>query len=198
MQLWRLEAVDGFDCAWVQVDERALQAEGRQVGLVPRPYELAYRLETDERFVTSRLAVESRWEGGRAELDLRRNASGLWRADGVPRPDLAGALDIDLAACPLMNSMPVLRHGLHRPAACGPQGGPEHLLRMAFVEVPDLRVVSAHQRYAQLRAREHADGAVVRFRSESFESELEVDGDGLVVVYPGLGHRLSGPSIASR
>jgi hypothetical protein len=38
MQLWRLEAVDGFDCAWVQVDERALQAEGRQVGLVPRPY----------------------------------------------------------------------------------------------------------------------------------------------------------------
>lgn len=196
LHLWRLEAVEGFDCAWVALGARELAAEGRQTGLVPRPYEVRYRLWTVDGFVTSRLAVESRWEEGRAELDLRRDDSGTWLADGRPRPDLAGALDIDLAACPLMNSMPVLRHGLHRPG--GGPGSPrgEHTLRMAFVDVPDLRVTCAVQRYAHLRTRGsgRGEGAFVRFRSDGFESELELDGEGLVVDYPGLGHRLTAPS----
>jgi hypothetical protein len=84
--------------------------------------------------------------------------------------------------CPLTNTMPVLRHRLHETPG-------DRTFLMAFVEVPSLRVVPNEQRYTHLERR--GDGALVRYRSGTFRSDLTIDGDGFVVDYPQLGRRLS-------
>jgi len=188
MLIWSIDETAGFDTAWVSVDGDRLTADGRAAGLLAKSYWVDYRVETGNRFVTRRVLVESRWEGGSGTLDLRREDDG-WTVNGEPRPDLDGALDCDLAACPLTNTMPILRHELHR------KPGDQTFL-MAFIEVPTLRVVSSRQRYTHLAT--GADGgATVRYRSGSFQSDLRVDSDGFVIEYPHLGRRVEAHPLSS-
>jgi hypothetical protein len=192
MLLWQIDETDGFDTAWARLDGTRLIAEGRAAGLRPMPYWITYSVETADAFVTARVLVESRWDGGAATLDLRRDDGG-WTVDGDARPDLESALDCDLAACPLTNTMPVLRHDLLR------SPGDHHFL-MAFIEVPSLSVVPSRQRYTHLSAAEAggpADGgtsddraATIRYRSGSFQSDLSFDAEGFVIDYPQLGRRV--------
>lgn len=181
MFIWAIDEVSGFDTAWVSIDGEHMTAQGQQSGLSPSPYWVRYRLETGERFVTERMSIQSRWQGGSARLELHRADAG-WTADGEPRPDLAEALDIDLAACPLTNTMPILRHRLHQTVG-------NHTFLMAFIEVPHLRVVPSSQRYTHLRQLD-PQAALVRYRSGSFQSDLTIDSEGFVLEYPKLGRRV--------
>ena len=54
------------------------------------------------------------------------------------------------------------------------------------MSLPDLKVHRSEQRY------EHLAPGRVRFSSDGFAADLELDADGLVVVYPGLARRVSG------
>jgi hypothetical protein len=181
--VWAIDETDGFDASWASIDGTRLRADGRSAGQRPGPWWLIYRLETGEDFVHARLVAESRWDGGAATLDLHRDSTdGTWTVNGGSRPDLAEALDCDLMACPLTNTMPVLRHGLHR------SPGDLELL-MAFVQVPSLAVVANRQRYTHVRALR--EGGVVRYRSGRFSSDLVIDGDGFVLDYPQLGRRVT-------
>jgi hypothetical protein len=180
--VWTIDETDGFDTCWASIDGGRLAADGRSVGQRPGPWWVTYRLETGDDFVHVRLVAESRWDGGAATLDLRRASDGAWTTDGEGRPDLAEALDCDLMACPLTNTMPVLRHGLHRTP-----GDLEFL--MAFVQVPSLVVVANRQRYTHVRAL--PDGGIVRYRSGGFSSDLVIDGEGFVLDYPQLGRRVA-------
>jgi hypothetical protein len=92
--------------------------------------------------------------------------------------DLEGRDAFDLGFSPLFNSIPVLAHALHR-------GGEGRDFVMAWVSVPDLTVRPSEQRYEPL-----GEG-LVRFTSESFIADLELDRDGFVVRYPGLAERVS-------
>lgn len=179
--IWEIRETAGFDTAWASRAETRLTAEGRVAALDPSGYWLSYRLQTDRDFVHRRMQVEARWPEGRATLDLRRGG-GRWSANGEERRDLAAALDCDLGACPLTNTMPILRHGLHR------QPG-EHEFIMAFIEVPSLRVVAVRQTYTHVRLLD-GGGAIVRYASGSFQSDLRVDVEGFVVDYPQLGRRV--------
>ncbi|MFD3935214.1 putative glycolipid-binding domain-containing protein [Streptomyces sp. NPDC058611] len=156
-------------------------ARGRAVGTEPEPYWLSYELETAEGYVTRRLGVRVEDAGRVRELDLRRSAVGGWTVDGHSRPDLEGALDCDLGLCPLTNSMPVLRHALHRNAG-------EHGFLMAWVSVPDLAVRPSRQTYAHL-GRTGSGGALIRYASGDFAADVQFDADGLVVDYPDLARR---------
>jgi len=178
---WRVEATGGLETAWVRLGGGGLAARGRAVGLQPEPYWVAYTLETGDRQVTRRLTVQVESAAGARGLDLLRAADGTWHANGRALPEVAGALDCDLAFCPLTNTMPILRHRLHR------QAGSQQLV-MALVSLPDLAVERSDQGYQHLR--ETGDGALVRFTSGSFSADLAVDRDGLVVRYPQLASRL--------
>jgi hypothetical protein len=181
--VWAIDETDGCDTCWASIHGRRLDADGRSVGQRPGPWWVTYRLETGNDFVHVRLVADSRWDGGAATLDLRRDpADGTWTANGEARPDLMEALDCDLMACPLTNTMPVLRHALHRTP------GDLDLL-MAFVEVPSLRVVANRQRYTHVRTL--PDGGIVRYRSGRFSSDLVIDDEGFVLDYPQLGRRLA-------
>ncbi|HEY7591495.1 MAG TPA: putative glycolipid-binding domain-containing protein [Candidatus Limnocylindrales bacterium] len=182
MLLWEIDATAGADSAWVSVEGDALTAEGRIAALLPHPFWLTYRLETAARFVTVAMDVEARWGDGSTSLVLR-NEAGRWTANGTERADLAGAEDVDLAACPLTNVMPIRRYGLHREPGA-------HEFLMAFIEVPALRVVPNRQRYSHVRDLPDG-GAVVRYESGSFRSDLTVDEEGFVEDYPQLGRRVT-------
>jgi hypothetical protein len=184
--------------AEVELGASGLVALGTQVAVDPAPYRLDYRLEAGGDLVTRTLSVESRGTGWRRRLELRADGRGSWDVEAEARGDgpfeagpggemaeLEGALDCDLGLSPLTNLMPIRRSGLDR----GP-GAADFL--MAWVSVPDLRVVGSAQRYEHLRA--GADGSSVRYVDrglfDGFTADLVLDPSGLVITYPGLAERV--------
>jgi hypothetical protein len=164
---WRAEVCE------VAFSDDGLAATGAQLGAAPQPYRAAYELEARRNWVTRRLRVDV---AGVGSLELRHDGEGTW-AGVANAAELEGALDCDLAFSPLTNVMPVRRHRLHeQPGAVE--------FAMAWVSLPDLQVHRSEQRY------EHLAPGLVRFASGDFAADLEVDADGLVVVYPGLARRV--------
>jgi uncharacterized protein len=179
--VWAVTKTSGFESAWVDRDGLRLHAKGRTAGQLPVPYWLSYELLTDEDAVTSRLAVTATTAESTYRLDLSRTEHG-WEIDGEAAPQLAGALDCDLACSPLTNTMPILRHGLHRNNAhCD--------FVMAFVEIPALRVRVSHQSYAYVDSR--GANSTVRYGSGDFSADLSIDSDGFVIDYPTIAHRIA-------
>jgi len=93
--------------------------------------------------------------------------------------ELAGCIDVDIAATPFTNTLPIQRLRM--------KPGDRWDLRMVHVMVPELTFRAADQRYTCLTA--SPDGATFRYESGSFQADLKVDPDGLVVEYPGLWRR---------
>jgi uncharacterized protein len=191
---WRAEV------AHVELGDGELLATGTQLGVDPLPYRLDYALEASDGLVTRSMRVEVSADGWARRLSLARDEQGHWRCESEQdgRPDLpppggdvsalADALDVDLGLSPLTNVMPLRRAALHE----GP--GAVDLLA-AWISVPDLGLRASRQRYEHVRR--ESFGAVVRYRDvgthAGFTSELEVDGDGLVRLYPGLARRVDEP-----
>jgi hypothetical protein len=190
---WRAEAAE------VDLRDGALHASGTQLASEPLPSRLNYQLDASgDGFVTRSLRVAASGEGWARSLHLQREPSGEWTtvaagsegAHELPEPgelpDLGEALDCDLGFSPLTNTMPLLRHRLHR------QPGTADFV-MAWISVPDLGVHASHQRYEHVDI--ISDGAIVRYSSvedglETFTADLESDRDGLVRRYPGLARRV--------
>jgi hypothetical protein len=172
---WRAEA------ARVELGPRGLGAAGTQIGAEPSPYRLDYELDVGSGWITRRLSVRVATAIGGRDLLLEHDGRGSWLLDGDAAPQLRGALDCDLGLSPLTNLMPVRRDALHERA-----GAAE--IVVAWVSVPDLVVHPSRQRY------EHVRPGVVRFTDlglhEGFTAELELDADGLVLVYPELAARV--------
>ncbi len=171
---WRVEAV------LVRLTSHGLDARGTQIGTDPEPYRIDYELATSDGFVTRSLSVTARQGDSERRLRLIREPDGSWMANGDAVPDVAGALDCDLALSPLTNTMPVAREGIL-------EGGAPVDFAMAWISVPDLAVHRSEQRY------EPIDDCHVRYVSrdgDGFTADLELDGDGLVVRYPQLAERL--------
>lgn len=179
---WQVSESGGLETAWLDFDGGELRGRGRVVGMQPEPYWISYELETGSEFITRRLRVTAETAGGVRELDLRRTDDGCWTADGEPLEGLEGAFDCDLGLCPVTNTMPVLRHGLHR-------GEGERTFLMAWVRVPELTVQPSVQTYTHLAPHR------VRYAAGAYRSELVLDEDGLIVEYPGMATRVERRSI---
>lgn len=190
--VWRAEV------AVVDLGVDRVRARGTQLGVDPLPYRLEYELDTTAGWETHRLQVRSSGAGWIREIDLRHDGAGRWRCDATATGDvpglaepggdtdaLRGAIDCDLGASPLTNLMPVCRHALHLHEG-------EHDLLMVWIDPPSLAVTPSRQRYEHVRRGE--GGSVVRYvdGDGSFRADLELDGDGLVVAYPGLARRVAG------
>ena len=172
-------------------------ATGFQAGMDPEPYQLFYKLDVRRGLTHSHLIAQVHGDGWFRELFLRRDRAGSWswraKTSGecrLPSPgaadelqsQLEAALDCDLGLSPLTNLMPVRRNRLHLgPGACD--------IVVVWVSVPELSLHLVPQRYEHLHT--HAGGSVVRFTAldSGFTADLELDGDGVVVSYPGLARR---------
>ena len=188
----RMLAWAGADClrleaARVVLSERGLRATGSLVNAQREgveAYSASYSLATDEACVAQRLTVRTARATGEQHVTLTRSEEGVWLVDhgqgAVRRNHFDGALDVDLAFSPLFNALPIRRLGLHRSAA-------QHDLPVAFVALPSLDVCRAAQTYRTVSL---GEPAVVSISSDSWEAELTVDADGLVLDYPGLARRV--------
>jgi hypothetical protein len=194
--LW--DRLDTTGAEHTLVDTRAgLYARGTALAVDPIGYTCRYELQTDENWATARLDVTSEGAGWTRTLRLEL-AAGRWRCTtaeqgdldsaliaaghagaglpGTEDPDqLFGAFDVDLTGSPLTNTLPIRRLGL-----LTAERGVAHRLSVAWVLVPSLEVVQADQIYTAL-----GDGKV-RFATETFSADLDVDAHGFVTHYPGL------------
>ncbi|HEY8473549.1 MAG TPA: putative glycolipid-binding domain-containing protein [Natronosporangium sp.] len=197
--LWSRLDTDGCDLALID-DRSGLRATGTAVAATPVPYSCRYQLATDDRWATVRLEVTTEGAGWLRTVRLT-NAAGRWRITTSEQGDLSRALasagrrkaglpgaedpdkfseaiDVDLGAAPLFNTLPVRRLGLLDAAP-----GTEHRLIMAWVTVPALEVIPSEQVYTVLGERR------IRFSSGDFTAELDLDERGYVRHYPGLARR---------
>lgn len=197
-RFWVRTDTAGADHALLD-DARGLYARGVAAAATPVPYTCRYELVTDESWATTRLEVNvegagwlrtarleraaGRWRVTTAEqgdLDRALGAAGHHRAElpGIEDPSrLIDAVDVDLGAAPLFNTLPIRRLGLH-----GAPAGASHTITVAWVLVPSLKVLPAEQVYTAL------DGKV-RFSSAGFTADLDLDAEGYVTHYPGLAER---------
>ena len=192
---WAKDDPPGAEFAEIDLEPNRLVARGVAIGTAPVPYRLEYALRTGAGFVTQRLEATTAGAGWRRAIDLRRGPDGVWGATATaegelvsPEPggDLAGleAADCDLALSPVTNLMPILRHDLTR------GGGPVELT-VAWVSVPDLRVIPDGQRYRFLAGPD--GGSVVRYEAAdgTFAADIALDAGGLVVDFPGIARRIA-------
>ena len=117
-------------------------------------------------------AYELRWrlEGSSLELEVvggRRETVELGDADFF-----------DVLNSPYFNSLPVWRDDLLAAAVTRDY-------TMRFVVVPDLTTSLSAQEYEPL------DAHTIRFRSASFEADIEFDADGFVTLYHGYLERIT-------
>jgi hypothetical protein len=197
--VWQRTDVNGAEYAALD-DGRGLKARGVAIAADPLPYACRYDLTTDEGWVT--VAFEATVEGAGWQRTVRmERAAGRWRVRAGEKGDLdaamtaagrraglmpgaedperlAEALDVDLYASPLTNTLPLRRLRL-RDAAPGTQT----TITAAWVLLPSLAVIPGEQTYTILGP------GRVRYASGTFTADLELDADGYVTHYPGLARR---------
>ena len=178
--VWERLDSPGLEHLRLHGEDGPLQAHSTVVGLGEGgPFTLTYVLRWDRRWHTRSLRVECRTGDRLLTLDLDSDGEGSWRLPGRPPNALQGCLDVDIAATPFTNTLPIRRLALR------PGDGAE--IVVAYVAVPELTVEPMRQRYTR-----SADGGIYRYESvaSGFRADLRVDADGLVIDYPGLWRRL--------
>lgn len=135
-------------------------------------HRVRYRLGCDASWCVRSVDVEAPEDG--TAVSLRSDGRGSWQG----RPDLSGCVDVDLWAIAFTNTLPVRRLRL--------EVGEAALLDVAYVRLPSMAVERMQQRYTRV------SDDVYRYESvlSGFTADLLVDGEGLVVEYPGLVRRM--------
>lgn len=129
---------------------------------------VSYQIDIDQQWVTRRARIGLDSDPGRT-LEIDHDGPATWWVNGVTRPDLDGCLDIDLGISPSTNTLPIRRLQL--------DVGQIESLDVVWVRFPDLTVDVLGQSY------ERRKESVYRYRSNSFQADLEVDERGVVVRY---------------
>lgn len=173
---------------------RRLDVPGREEARVERTstgWRLTGELEVDEADVAARLryvidcdsgwrtrstVIEGEAGGSPIQSALAADGVGNWTRDGIPVPDVAGALDVDLGFTPSTNTLPIRRLAL----AVG-ESAP---VRSAWFRFPELRLEPLEQTYTRQAERTFRYRAVVD--GEPFIARLDTDAFGRVIRYEGL------------
>ena len=133
------------------------------------PVRIEYRVLTDSAGFSTATHVRDLRGFETRTLALERDAKGNWTVDGATVRSLKGCTDVDLGCSPSTNTLPIRRLRL--------APGKSATIKAAWVRFPDLVVAKAAQTYTRI------DETTWRYASGSFEAELTVDEDGIVVVY---------------
>ena len=160
-----------------------VSADSVVIGVKARAvFRLHYTLRCDDAWRVREVDLAQLDDSGQS-VRLRADGIGHWRtATGALLPDLDGCIDVDIAATPFTNTLPIRRLGL--------AGGQSAEIKVVYIAVPELHVRPALQRYTRLHSQ--AAGELYRYESLSsgFTAELPVDADGLVLDYPGIFRRV--------
>ena len=176
---YRWQSVDGIGLEHLSLDYRddTIVADGVVVGdCGDGPFGCSYRICLDTGWRVR--SVEGHAAGG-ASLVLTSDGLGHWRdGDGAAQPQLDGCIDVDIAATPFTNTLPVRRLG---GALQGRTG-----IMVVYIPAPSLAARPMEQAYTRLlEGRYLYEGPI-----GEFQAELALDADSLVEHYPSLFTRL--------
>lgn len=163
----------GLEHLSVVGDDRGIVAESVVIGEQnAHRFGLGYRLGIDLQWRVRDISI--RMAGG-SSLRVLADGVGCWRgADGAKIPHLAGCIDIDIAATPFTNTLPIRRLKLDIGASA--------TIKVAYVSLPTLTIQPVEQRYTRLAESQYLYEGL----STSFSAELTVDAQGIVGDYPGV------------
>lgn len=180
--------------AWQRVDESAGHAvarvaaidggrryQGSEVLATPDAVSCTFTIDATRQSRPVRAIVRAFSASGSRVVELAHDGW-RWTVDGVHRPHLDGVTDVDVAATPLTNTIPIRRLG-HLAV------GEEAVMDVAWVDVPSLIVRRVQQVYTRLEPIDGLDAWRYADRDHGAFT-LTVDGEGLVVDYEGFARRV--------
>ncbi|MWV51442.1 hypothetical protein GRS96_19415 (plasmid) [Rathayibacter sp. VKM Ac-2803] len=144
-------------------------------------WSVGYDVAVDSSWRTATVYATTVTHSGKSDLTLTRGSSGGWTANGEPRPDLDGCVDVDFESSAVTNTLPL--HRLHFVRGVGVD------VPAAFVRAEDLRVERLEQRYTLLET--GPEQSLFHYESSTFEfaCDLRFDSAGLIIEYPGIAFR---------
>lgn len=181
---WRhLSAGEGFEVVFLRGEDEGFRCTGEVAAVEDGvAWGVRYRLVLDGTWRTLAAHVSCLSETGSFEVRLEADGRGNWQVDGVPAPELAGCLDVDLEATAFTNALPIHRLGL--------RVGDDADAPAVYVRVPEPRVERLEQRYQRLPD----EGTRQRYNYESpafgYRDVLIYDEAGLIVDYPSIAVRV--------
>ncbi|MEY9214667.1 putative glycolipid-binding domain-containing protein [Thermobifida halotolerans] len=177
----RLDVAEGLCVGTLVTERRGFRLEaGEVVADLRERYSCRFSVHTDLAWTTREARVDVVDARGTHTLELV-NRAGQWTVNGTAAPELEGCVDVDVAAAPLTNTLPIRRLGL--------EPGEHRDIHVAWVDVPGLKVKRMRQRYTRLPPSEGLDR--YEYRDSGFGAfGLTVDGNGMVVDYERLARRI--------
>lgn len=175
---WTSEEGDGIEHLAFDARDEGFFAESVVVGQrYGKAYGLYYRVRCDPRWHVTYAFLKIT---GGGELELHGDGEGHWRdGQGGTLAVIEGCIDIDIAATPFTNTLPIRRLQLAE--------GERRPIEVAYISTPDLQVTRVEQAYSCIALnREYRYEGIFRH----FSANLTVDEDGLVIDYPTLFTRL--------
>ena len=180
--MWSRLDAPGLEYLSLTVNHQEVLADGIVLAVENESaLQLRYRINCDLHWRLRRLEISLVEDGRR--LGLAANGERGWVDEtGATISTLYGCVDLDITATPFTNTLPIRRLDLKR--------GESADINVAYVTIPDLRVVSDEQRYTCLER--SATGSSYKFEqlSSGFIATIQVDADGLVFDYPELFKRV--------
>lgn len=193
--VWEWLDRPGLETATVRLTGDGVAMRGTVVTVFNEtPLRLRYDLALSPAWAVRGADLEIESKQARTRLLMTRSNAG-WSVNGSLRSELADCMDIDIMGSPLTNTLPIRRLSWRT--------GQMRDLQMAFIQLPNLEVKPATQRYTFLgRADLEAPGldgpTPARITKPArhercfeylsvesgFRAVLRVDAEGLVLEYP--------------
>lgn len=182
---WRAHDVARMESVRVVLSGNRIKAYGRIVAAATDThpaFSASYDLVTDENGATRRLSLTVTMAERERQLSIARDAENMWLVQNhqnqTKRAAFDGALDVDVAPSPFFNTLPIRRLGLLRESQ-------SVAVPVVYVRIPDLTVDTATISYTNV------DGSGdFQVRSPVADTTIRVDGDGIILDYPGLAERI--------
>lgn len=182
---WAAAEGPGLEHLRLRLDPLESVAHGMLMGVENNvPYRLAYKIKWGADWRTRKVTLEVQDARGMRERILKSDGHGNWKDEtGDPITELAGCIDVDIAASPFTNTLALKRLDL--------KPGQSAEIKTAYVSLPGLAVRSDAQRYSCKARGDRGQTLLYEGLANDFEAELPIDADGIVLDYPGLFRRLA-------
>jgi hypothetical protein len=159
-------------------DDQGTLADGLVISVEnERVFRLHYQVRCDLQWRCLRAELELLGKQGPGLL-LTKEPEGDWIRNGQAVPATSSCIDIDIAATPFTNTLPIRRLGLREGQAAE--------ISALYIQVPDLAISAVRQKYRCVRER-------ARYTYQGLDGReygVVVDADGLVTDYEGIFKRV--------
>ena len=177
--IWSNQAATGLEHFYLRRGDDEIMADGIVIGVDENvAFCIRYTINCDLKWQVRKVVVRSLDENEQT-VRLVSDGFGNWTNEsGHLVPELRGCFDIDIAATPFTNTLPIRRLGLI--------SGESAEIKVVYFTIPEMRVSVEPQRYTCLEA--SSAGGKYKFESldGGFTAVLTVDADGFVEDYPQL------------